>query len=167
MTVKHLTVNKAIKEGITFALEITEVGAAFVGTMVAKGTEYYGVSYQAGSAEELEGDFEFFKSGVLKLNKLVNEGYEKCVPEEKRIMLKEMRIVGGVHPAILAERLGVSLKRWNEIEAGEAKKSLNLDQAYEFYRSTYIKGNKMDYIEWKMGQQKKPLHLGKGERATV
>lgn len=157
MTVKSLTVNKAQQDGITFALEIAEVGAAFVGTMVAKGTEYHGVSYQAKSEEELEDDFMFFKSGMSKLAKLVDEGYEKCVPEEKCLSLKEMRIIGGVHPAILAERLGISPKYLKRIEAGEAKQSFTWEQAYEFTQSNYIKGLKMDFILWNFEKQKKPF----------
>ena len=153
MTVKHLTVNKAIEEGITFALEIEEVGAAFIGTMVAKGTEKHGINYQAKSAEELREDFECFKSGVLKLKKLIAEGYEKCVPREKCLSLKEYRIVSGVHPVILSERLGISTTYLERLENGEAKQSLTWDQAMIHYQSTYLLGMKMDFINWSLKQK--------------
>lgn len=153
---KTLTANKVIKENTIFALEVSEIGKAFLGTMVAKGTDYHGVSYQAKTEEEIREDFEFYKSGFLKLKELLNEGIESCVPEEKRITFKEARIMAGIHPAILAERLGISLTHYRRLENGEAKQGLSWSQAFIQYQSIYVKGMKMDFIEWKNELQKKP-----------
>lgn len=161
MTNKTLTVNKATEENLVFGLEIMEVGAAYHGTFVVTGQEYHGVGYQAKSEEEILSDFEYFKSGFLKLQALLEEGIQKNVPRERCITLKEARIMSGIHPAILAERLGISLDYLKRMEEGEAKQGFTWSQAYTHYQSTYVKGSKMDFIEWGTKEQKKPLTSGR------
>lgn len=157
---KTLTVNKATEANLVFGLEVMEVGEAFHGTFVVTGSEYHGVGYQAKSEEEIQSDFEFFKSGFLKLQALLSEGIERNVPREKCITFKEARIMSGIHPAILAERLGISLDYLKRLEEGEAKQGLTWNQAFTLYQSTYVKGTKMDFIEWGTKEQKKPLTSG-------
>lgn len=161
MTTKTMTVNKLTSENLTFALEISKAGNAFIGTMVAIGGSYHGVSYQAKTEEELRDDFEYFKSGFLRLNSLLKKGIERCVPDELAITFKEARIMAGIHPAILAERTGISLSYLKKLENGEAKRSLSYGEAFNHYRSTFVEGMKMDFIDWHNERQKKPLHSAK------
>lgn len=161
MTMKTLKVNKAEENGLAFGVEVMEVGKAFHGTFVATGKVFHGVGYQAKTEAELQSDFELFKSGFAKLQKLIDEGYQKCVPKDLLITFKEVRIMAGGHPAILAERVGISSTYLKRLENGEAKQSLTWDQALAHYQSTYLQGMKMDFIDWSTKQQKKPLHSAK------
>ncbi|MGO1059342.1 hypothetical protein ACTL32_09470 [Planococcus sp. FY231025] len=157
MTINKFEASAAVAanvENTTFKLEIIGVGAAFQATMTAFGDQFHGVSYQAKSEEEVKADFESFKNGFLKLQRLVAEGIDRNVPAEKAITLKEARIMAGVHPVILAERLGISAGYLKRLEEGEAKQGLSWTQSLVWYQSIALEGMKMDFINWALEQQK-------------
>lgn len=132
-------------------MDITPIGDVFQAKMemIAFNTLFHVATSQAKTEEELRNDFEYFKSGFTKLLKLIiadkSEGF---TPKEERITWKEARVMKGIHPYILAERMGITLEYLKRLEEGTAKRGLNVDQAYIHFQSTYNRGMMIDWIDW-------------------
>lgn len=148
-------------EGVAFELDIVKVGEAFVGKMMANGDKFHVSHNQARTLDEVYVNFEIFKSGFLKAQKLIAEGpVDGFRRDEERITFKEARILGGVHLAVLAERMGISMNLLKRLENGEAKQGVKFEAALTHFRETRINGLLLDHIDWSLAQQKNH-HLAK------